>query len=537
MCGIIGYIGNETAVPVLIEGLKRLEYRGYDSAGIAVIDHFNRLLCCKSKGKVDELANKLSTDMQEATIGIAHTRWATHGEPSPVNAHPHLSTSGTLALIHNGIIENYKSLKVILSEKGVTFQSDTDTEVLVKLIEQISKEEQTDTLTAVRLALQRVIGSYAIALLDTAHPERIIVARKSSPLVIGLTDDACYFASDAMPLQVYTSQVIYPEDEEVVVIDRSQGVSIRRLDNQHVPYEVVQLQLMHTLAEKGDFAHFMLKEIFEQPETLRRGMSGRVFGDKVTLPGIAEHLDHFRQTRRILIVACGTSWHAALIGKNLIEQFCRIPVTVEYASEFRYNRPVVDPSDVVIALSQSGETADTMAAVHLAKAAGAFVYAICNVEGSSLTRQADACSYLNAGPEIGVASTKAFTGQVLLLLLFALQLAVERGQLTSDELFPILGELYRIPDKISVILEQNEQISRIARSFVYAHNCIYLGRGLNYPVALEGALKLKEISYIHAEDYPAAEMKHGPIALIVIYMPVIVTASPHYMYDKMVSNI
>lgn len=539
MCGIVGYLGQRNAYPVLIKGLKRLEYRGYDSAGVALITQDGDLQVYKTKGKVSDLEAYADEKDTSGCIGIAHTRWATHGEPNSTNAHPHYSASGNLALIHNGIIENYASLKHQLTEAGVEFKSTTDTEVLVQLIEYIQTSQHLDLLTAVRVALQRVIGAYAIAILDRSNPNQIIAARKSSPLVVGIGDGEFFLGSDASPIIEYTDKVIYLNDGEIAVIRTGHDVEIVDLNNTHLEHEVKTVDLKLGQIEKGGFPHFMLKEIFDQPDCLRDCMRGRINteANNVVLSAIIDYKERLLNARRIIIVACGTSWHASLIGKQLIENICRIPVEVEYASEFRYSNPVIDSHDVVIAISQSGETADTLAAIHLAKERGAFIYGICNAVGSSIARATDTGSYIHVGPEIGVASTKAFTGQVTVLTMLALALAKAKGSINQADYEQIVGELNSIPDKMQLLLKENDRIRDISRIFTYAHNFLYLGRGYNYPVALEGALKLKEISYIHAEGYPAAEMKHGPIALIDEEMPVVVIATHNALYDKLMSNI
>ncbi len=539
MCGIVGYIGKQQACPILLKGLHRLEYRGYDSAGVSMINNSGELNVFKAKGKVADLEAFLADKDISGTIGIAHTRWATHGVPCQVNAHPHFSSSGILSLIHNGIIENYASLKNKLMEKGYTFASETDTEVLVQLIEYYKLKYNSDLLSAVRRALTQVIGAYAIAVIDRENPDEIIAARKSSPLAVGLGDDEYFLASDATPLVEYTNKVVYLEDGEIAVINRHNGVHFMTIQGEEVDHEVSEINLDLGAIEKGGYSHFMLKEIFEQPDCLYNCMSGRinVDGTDVRFSSITDFGDKIVNARRFIIVACGTSWHAGLIGKSLIENFCRIPVEVAYASEFRYSNPVISEGDVVIAISQSGETADTLAAIELARKNGAFVYGIVNSVGSSIARCTHAGSYIHVGPEIGVASTKAFTGQVTVLTMLALCIAKERKTITSEELEKALKELLQIPDKIREVLEQNDNIASLSRTFTYAHNFIYLGRGYNYPVALEGALKLKEISYIHAEGYPAAEMKHGPIALIDAEMPVVVVATNKALYEKILSNI
>ena len=539
MCGIVGYLGHRQAYPVLINGLKRLEYRGYDSAGVALITENGDLQVYKTKGKVADLETYAAEKDTSGCVGIAHTRWATHGEPNATNAHPHYSSSNNLALIHNGIIENYASLKKQLIEQGVEFKSTTDTEVLVQLIEYIQKSKNIDLLTAVRIALQRVIGAYAIAILDRTNPDQIIAARKSSPLVVGIGDGEYFLGSDASPIIEYTDKVIYLNDGDIAVIRRGEEVEIVDVIGTHLEHEIQTVDLKLGQIEKGGFPHFMLKEIFEQPDCLRDCMRGRINteANNVVLSAIIDHKDKLLNARRIIIVACGTSWHAGLIGKQLIESICEIPVEVEYASEFRYSNPVINSQDVVIAISQSGETADTLAAIQLAKERGAFIYGICNAVGSSIARATDTGSYIHVGPEIGVASTKAFTGQVTVLTMLALALAKEKGNIAPEHYMKIVSELSNIPEKMQALLKENDRIRDISRIFTYAHNFLYLGRGFNYPVALEGALKLKEISYIHAEGYPAAEMKHGPIALIDEEMPVVVIATHNVLYDKLMSNI
>ena len=539
MCGIVGYVGMREAYPILIKGLKRLEYRGYDSAGVAIINNNQNLNVYKAKGKVSELEAYISDKDVSGTIGIAHTRWATHGEPCKANAHPHYSSSENIALIHNGIIENYAVLKNRLQEKGYTFKSSTDTEVLVQLIEYIKVSKDLDLLTAVQLALREVIGAYAIAVLDKERPSEIIAARKSSPLVVGIGDNEFFLASDATPIVEYTDKVVYLEDEEIALIRYGEDLKVVNIQNVSVTPEIQTVALNIGQLEKGGYPHFMLKEIFEQPNCIRDCMRGRinVEGTNVVLSAIIDHKEKLLKAKRFIIVACGTSWHAGLIGKHLIESYCRIPVEVEYASEFRYRDPVIDENDVVIAISQSGETADTLAAIDLARRCGAFIYGICNSVGSSIPRSTHTGSYIHVGPEIGVASTKAFTGQVTVLAMLALTLAKNKQAISNNEFLKIVGELMSIPDKMEKAIQTNNQIASIAKVFTYAHNFIYLGRGYSYPVALEGALKLKEISYIHAEGYPAAEMKHGPIALIDEEMPVVVIATHNGMYDKILSNI
>ena len=580
MCGIVGYIGKRKAYPILIKGLHRLEYRGYDSAGVALINEAGQLNVYKAKGKVAELEAFCADKDTNGTIGIAHTRWATHGEPNTVNAHPHYSESERLAIIHNGIIENYAVLKAGLMEQGYTFKSETDTEVLVQLIEYTQVNRHVDLKTAVQLALQQVIGAYAIAVLDKDHPDTLIAARKGSPLVVGIGEEEYFLASDATPIVEYTDKVIYIEDEEVVCVRMSgledermrattnpltpsptNPLTITTINNVAKTPEIKRLELSLSQLEKGGYPHFMLKEIFEQPRTLTDSMRGRVNvrQDNIALSGFIDNKERFLNAKRIIITACGTSWHAGLIAMYAIEEFAQIPVEVEYSSEFRYRKPVINKDDVVIAISQSGETADTLAAIQLAKSKGAFIFSICNVVGASIPRVSDSGCYTHVGPEIGVASTKAFTAQVVALTMLALCIGKEKGMrgledermsattnpltpsptnpLTNDQFVRIVRELGQIPDKIERVLGQNKRIADFAKTFTYAQNFIYLGRGYNYPVAMEGALKLKEISYIHAEGYPAAEMKHGPIALISQEMPVVVVAPRCGTYEKVVSNI
>lgn len=539
MCGIVGYIGFREAYPILVKGLRRLEYRGYDSAGVALINCDNKLSVLKTKGRVQDLENYAKDKDTTGTIGIAHTRWATHGEPSNANAHPHYSQSENLALIHNGIIENYAVIKAELIDKGYTFHSSTDTEVLVQLIEYIKKINNCDLFTAVQLALNQVVGAYAIAIIEKGNPDNIIAARKSSPLIIGIGEGEYFLGSDASPIVEYTNKVIYLDDEEIAILSRNKDPKIVTISNIEKTPEIKELEMNLSQLERGGYPHFMLKEIFEQPETLRSCMSGRinVEGTNVTLSGIIDHKDKFINARRILIIACGTSWHAGLIGEYLFEEFCRIPVEVEYASEFRYRHPVIYSDDIVIAISQSGETADSLAAIELARKAGAFVYGVCNVVGSSIPRNTDSGSYTHCGHEIGVASTKAFTAQVTVLTMMALAIAKEKQTIEEAKYLEIIKELQHIPDKIQKILDLNDKIKELSLIFTYAQNFIYLGRGYNYPIALEGALKLKEISYIHAEGYPAAEMKHGPIALIDNEMPVVTIATHNTIYEKVVSNM
>lgn len=540
MCGIVGYLGKRKAYPVLIKGLKRLEYRGYDSAGVALITDSTELQVYKTKGKVSDLEAFVQDKDISGSIGIAHTRWATHGEPNSTNAHPHISNSGNLAIIHNGIIENYIVLKEALQRHGVVFKSSTDTEVLVQLIDYIQQHLNVDLLTAVRLSLRQVIGAYAIAILDRNEPNQLIAARKSSPLVVGIGEEEFFLGSDASPLIEYTDRVVYLDDNDIAVIRRGENEpEFINFNNEKIDHEIKTVDLNLGQIEKGGYPHFMLKEIFEQPNCLRDCMRGRVNVDvnNVVLSAVIDYRKQLINARRIIIVACGTSWHASLIGKQLLEGICQIPVEVEYASEFRYSNPVIDSQDVVIAISQSGETADTLAAVELAKQRGAFIFGICNAIGSSIPRATNTGCYIHVGPEIGVASTKAFTGQVTVLTMLALALGKARGTIKNDEYIELVRELDAIPDKMQKVLEQNDHVRDISRIFTYAHNFLYLGRGYNYPVALEGALKLKEISYIHAEGYPAAEMKHGPIALIDEEMPVVVVATQNPLYDKLMSNI
>ena len=541
MCGIVGYLGNREAYPVLIKGLKRLEYRGYDSAGVALINSNDDLNVYKTKGKVDDLENFCSDKDITGKVGIAHTRWATHGEPSSTNAHPHYSESKKLAIIHNGIIENYAEIKKNLIAEGVEFRSETDTEVLIQLIEFIEIKKNLDLLSAVQVALKQVIGAYAIAILDKNNPHQIIAARKQSPLVVGIGKDnqEFFLGSDASPIVEFTDQVVYLEDGNIAVLRLGEPLKVVDIHNVDLNPEVKTVDIALGQIEKGGFPHFMLKEIFEQPECLTNCLRGRISLDKqqVTLSAIIDYKKQLLSAKRIIIVACGTSWHAALIGKQMIETYCRIPVEVEYASEFRYRNPVVTSDDVVIAISQSGETADTLAAVKLAKEKGAFIYGLCNAIGSSIPRATDTGTYIHVGPEIGVASTKAFTGQVTVLTLLALCIAREKNTICDEDYKCIIKGLCEIPDKIREVLQENDRIAELSQTFTYARNFLYLGRGFSYPVALEGALKLKEISYIHAEGYPAAEMKHGPIALIDSDMPCVVIATHNEMYEKILSNI
>ena len=539
MCGIVGYIGHKDAFPILIKGLRRLEYRGYDSAGVALVNDDGELNVYKTKGKVDDLVNYCSDKNVSGVVGIAHTRWATHGEPSSLNAHPHYSRSKNLAIIHNGIIENYSQLRSHLQAKGIRFVSDTDTEVLVQLIEYIQEKKNIDLLTAVQLALHEAIGAYAIAILDYRHPDTLIAARNQSPLVVGIGNDEYFIASDASPIVEYTDKVVYLEDGNIAVIKQGKELEIVNIHNRKIHPEIQTVDINLGQIEKGGYPHFMLKEIFEQPECITNCMRGRVNidTDNVVLSAVIDYKKQLLNAKRFIIVACGTSWHAGLIGKQIIENYCRIPVEVEYASEFRYRNPVITKDDVVIAISQSGETADTLAAVKLAKKNGAFIYGICNAIGSSIPRATETGSYIHVGPEIGVASTKAFTGQVTVLSMLALALAKELGTISNEDYLNIVKEMHAIPDKMRKVLQLNQRIADLSRTFTYAHDFLFLGRGYSYPVALEGALKLKEISYIHAEGYPAAEMKHGPIALIDSDMPVVVIATHNAMYKKVLNNI
>lgn len=537
MCGIVAYVGPKDAYPILINSLKRLEYRGYDSAGIALLDE--SLMVYKTKGKVSDLEAHVGKAHLEGNIGIAHTRWATHGEPNQVNAHPHYSQSKEIALIHNGIIENYALLKQELISRGYVFQSSTDTEVLTNLIEDIKKNEEVTLFEAVRIALNQVTGAYAIVVMDSKDPDTLIAARKGSPLVIGIGQDDYYVASDATPIIEYTKNVVYLDDEEVALIRRDKDLKIKTIRNQEKTPYVQKLELNLSTLEKGGFEHFMLKEIYEQPDSIMDSMRGRIHLEQgtVTLGGIIDYEQKLLNANRIIIVACGTSWHAGLVGEYLFEDIARIPVEVEYASEFRYRNPVIYERDVVIAISQSGETADTLAAIELAKSKGATILGICNVVGSSIARATHAGSYTHAGPEIGVASTKAFTAQVTVLSLMALRMAQMRGTIGRSRFMQLITELSLIPEKVAQTLKVSAKVTEIAEKFKDVRNFLYLGRGYNFPVALEGALKLKEISYIHAEGYPAAEMKHGPIALIDEEMPVVVIATNKGTYDKVVSNI
>lgn len=539
MCGIVGYIGTQEAYPILIKGLHRLEYRGYDSAGVAILNNEGDLNVFKTKGKVENLEKYCQGKDVSGCIGIAHTRWATHGEPSDVNAHPHYSQSETLALIHNGIIENYQSLKELLITKGYTFKSETDTEVLVQLIEYVKKENNLSLFEAVQQALSQVVGAYAIGVIEKNNTNLLITARKGSPLVIGLGEGEYFLGSDASPLIEYTKKVIYVGDEEIAKIEKGKELEIVNLSKIRVKPSITQINMDLSEIEKGGYPYFMIKEIMEQPKALNLCVNGRLQKEEldIKLSGIIDNIDRFRKARRILISACGTSWHAGLIGKYLFEYYCKIPVEVEVASEFRYRNPVIFADDVMIAISQSGETADTLAAIELAKEKGAFVYGVCNVVGSSIARATNTGTYTHAGPEIGVASTKAFTTQVMVLTMIALSVAKELKTIEQEDYKRLVAELLEVIPKVEEILKSNKEIEDISKVFTYAKNFIYLGRGYNYPVALEGALKLKEISYIHAEGYPAAEMKHGPIALIDEEMPVVVIAPKFAHYEKILSNV
>lgn len=546
MCGIVGYIGERDAYPILIKGLKRLEYRGYDSAGCALLSAKDGSLnVYKAKGKVSDLEKVAEGKDISGTMGIAHTRWATHGVPSEVNAHPHVSQSGNLTLVHNGIIENYATLREQLRDRGYEFKSETDTEVLVQLIEYVMVSNNVDLPTAVRGALKQVFGAYAIAVIDKRHPDVMVAARKSSPLAVGVVEDNSEFflGSDASPIAEYTKQIVYLNDEEMAIIERGKELQVMNLNGEHADAEVKEVNVDLSMLDHEGYPHFMLKEIFDQPNVLRDCMSGRVVESpyshdpQVILSAVTNSRRRLLQARRVVIVSCGTSWHAGLIGKQLIEHFCRIPVEVAYASEFRYSDPVIGPEDVVMAISQSGETADTLAAIQLAKKNGALIFGIVNGVGSSIARESDTGTYIHVGPEIGVASTKAFTGQVTVLVMIALALGMAKGTVEQEEYEETIKELQRIPDKIKKVLEQNDKIEKLAKTFTFARNFLYLGRGWNYPVALEGALKLKEISYIHAEGYPAAEMKHGPIALVDSEMPVVFIATRHNLYEKTLSNM
>ena len=540
MCGIVGYIGHREAYPIVMEGLKRLEYRGYDSAGIALYDGSDIKLS-KTKGKVADLEERVKEEITtEGTIGIGHTRWATHGVPNDVNSHPHYSNSGDLVIIHNGIIENYDSIKTELIKRGYVFKSDTDTEVLINLIEEVKKKQKVKLGKAVQLALNEVVGAYAIAVFDKNKPNEIVVAKLGSPLAIGIGEDEFFIASDASPFIEYTKNAIYLEDEEMAIVRRDKKIKIRKIkDDSEVNPSMQELKFNLEQIEKGGYEHFMLKEIHEQPNAIRDTYRGRLLAKEgiIRMAGIDDNIEKFLNANRIIIVACGTSWHAGLVAEYIFEDLARIPVEVEYASEFRYRNPVITEKDVVIAISQSGETADTLAAIKLAKSKGAFVFGVCNVVGSTIARETNAGAYTHAGPEIGVASTKAFTTQITVLTLIALKLAKANGSMSNSVFHHHLQELELIPEKVKEALKADEHIKKVAEIYKDAKNCLYLGRGYNFPVALEGALKLKEISYIHAEGYPAAEMKHGPIALIDEQMPVFVIATKKGHYEKVVSNI
>lgn len=539
MCGIVGYIGHREAYPILINGLLRLEYRGYDSAGVALIDSRSNLNIYKSKGKVNDLESVCSSRNISGSVGIAHTRWATHGEPNDINAHPHVGNASNIAMVHNGTIENYAVLKEFLINNGYTFQSETDTEVLVCLIEHIHTSNNCSLYEATRQALQRVVGAFAIAVIDRRNPDTVICARRSSPLAIGLGDDEFFMASDASPIIEYTNRIIYLDDDQIAIIRRGTAIEVFNLDNEAVSPSVQQIDLDIAQLEKGGYPHFMLKEIMEQPATIRDCIRGRIYdnGTKIFLNGVNHFKEKFLNVNRIVIVACGTSWHASLIGKRMFQELAHIPVTVEYASEFRYGTSLLTPNDIVIAVSQSGETADTLAAIKMAHESGAFVYGICNVIGSSISREADTGTYIHVGPEIGVASTKAFTGQVTVLAMLAVAVGNLRGTISDAEVSQIATAISNLPELIGKTLNLNEKIEDLSQIYTYVHNFLYLGRGYNYPTALEGALKLKEISYIHAEGYPAAEMKHGPIALIDEMMPTVVIAPQDDLHDKIISNI
>ena len=537
MCGIVGYIGNSQCFPILIKGLHRLEYRGYDSAGVAIIDAENQLKLCKSRGKVAELESFCQSKDVSGTIGIAHTRWATHGEPNDTNAHPHVSADGNIAIVHNGTIENYNVLKRALMKHGCEFKSETDTEVLVQLIQYIKQNNSCTLVEAVTEALGQVVGAYAIAVVDRNTPGTIIAARKSSPLVIGIGDDATYLASDATPIIDYTDKVVYLNDDEIAIIKKDEPLRVITTDNKPSNIDIQTLKLSVSQLEKGGYPHFMLKEIFEQPSTIEDSIRGRVVNNRIELSGVNLNRSKFVDAERIIIVACGTSWHAGLIGKRLMQDFARVPVSVEYASEFRYSNPVISSRDIVIAISQSGETADTLAAITLAKKMGAFVYGIYNSVGSSIARATDSGTYIHVGPEIGVASTKAFTGQVTVLAMLALAIGQIRNTVDPGTVEQLSKDIEALPSLIKETLKLNSTIENLSSTYTYVHNFLYLGRGYNYPSALEGALKLKEISYIHAEGYPAAEMKHGPIALIDHELPTVVIAPNDDLHDKIISNI
>lgn len=539
MCGIVGYTGERQARPILLKGLHRLEYRGYDSAGIALVGPEGNLKVFKCKGKVSDLENYLDGKDDSGTIGIAHTRWATHGEPSDRNAHPHYSESENIALIHNGIIENYRVLKDALIENGYKFRSSTDSEVLVNLIEYVRDTNGCSLEDAVRKALKQVIGAYAIAVIEKNNPDEIIAAKQSSPMVIGIGKGEYFISSDAASIIDYTNDFVYVNDGEVAIVNKHKPLRITNLDNQEAQLDIKKLELSISQLEKCGYPHFMLKEIHEQPNTIIDCIRGRISPEtnEVILSGVLDNKEKFLNAGRIIFVACGTSWHASLIGEHLIENICRIPVEVEYASEFRYRNPIIRKDDIVIAVSQSGETADTLAAINLAKQAGAFVFGICNAVGSSISRATDSGVYIHVGPEIGVASTKAFTGQVTVMAMLALVIGEAKGTVSEEFRKKVAGDLLNLPETLKEVLKVSDKIADLAKIFTYAHNFIYLGRGYNYPTALEGALKLKEISYIHAEGYPAAEMKHGPIALIDAEMPTVAIATHDHTYEKTVSNI
>lgn len=539
MCGIVGYIGHRPAYEILIKGLHRLEYRGYDSAGVALLKQDGALNVYKTRGKVADLERFCQSKDVDGSIGIAHTRWATHGEPNDINAHPHYSKSGKIALVHNGTIENYNVLKEALEMHGCKFKSETDTEVLVQLIEYIKESKSCTLVDAVREALKEVVGAYAIAVVDTDNPDMVIGARKSSPLVIGVGEEETFLASDATPIVEFTNKVVYLNDDEIAIIRRGEPLQIITTDNRPGEIDIKTLRMSVSQLEKGGYPHFMLKEIFEQPRTIHDCIRGRIgnSGADVTLSGVLENQDKFLNARRMIIVACGTSWHAGLIGKRLIQEIARIPVEVEYASEFRYSNPILDERDIVIAISQSGETADTLAAIQMARKCGAFVYGVCNVVGSSIARATDSGTYIHVGPEIGVASTKAFTGQVTVLTMLAMAIGTLKGTIDDKTKADVAEALRKLPELIKQALKLNDSIERLSSTYTYVHNFLYLGRGYNFPSALEGALKLKEISYIHAEGYPAAEMKHGPIALIDQELPTVVIAPNDEMHEKIISNI
>ena len=540
MCGIVGYIGHREAYPIIIKGLQRLEYRGYDSAGIALYDGEDINLS-KTKGKVEDLKCLSETSISlKGSLGIGHTRWATHGVPNDINSHPHFSNSGDLVIIHNGIIENYESIKKELLKRGYSFESDTDTEVLINLIEEVKKKEDVKLGKAVQIALNQVVGAYAIAVFDRQKPDEIVVAKLGSPLAIGIGEDEFFVASDASPFIEFTNNAVYLEDEEMAIVRLGKEIKLRKIKDDAIAYPLVQeLQINLEEIEKGGYDHFMLKEIYEQPRAIKDTFRGRLLVEQgiIKMAGVDQNIEKFMNAERIIIVACGTSWHAGLVAEYIFENLARIPVEVEYASEFRYRNPVITHNDIVIAISQSGETADTLAAIKLAKQSGAFVFGVCNVVGSSIARETHAGAYTHAGPEIGVASTKAFTTQITVLTLLALKLAKQRGEFSESKFHEYLTEMENIPHKVEQALESNPLIEIVADVYKESNNCLYLGRGYNFPVALEGALKLKEISYIHAEGYPAAEMKHGPIALIDEQMPVIVIATNNGHYEKVVSNI